>query len=69
MRLVPDQQPDKVAQLFEDYVRKITPKTVELKITRMHGGRPWMTEFDNPYVQGGGARGRERLRPAACVQS
>src|SRR6476660_9317235 len=54
MRLVPDQQPDKVATLFEDYLRKVTPKTVDLKITRMHGGKPWMTEFDNPYVQAAG---------------
>jgi acetylornithine deacetylase/succinyl-diaminopimelate desuccinylase-like protein len=54
MRLVPDQDPDKIAQLFEAYVRKVTPKTVELKVTRMHGGRPWMTEFDNPFVQAAG---------------
>ena len=32
----------------------MAPKTVELKITRMHGGKPWMTEFDNPYVQAAG---------------
>ncbi len=51
MRLVPNQQPDRIAQLFEEYVRKIAPKTVELKITRMHGGKPWMTSYDNPYVQ------------------
>src|SRR3954447_22097623 len=54
MRLVPDQDPDKIAGLFEDYVRKVAPKTVELKVTRMHGGKPWMTEFDNPYVQAAG---------------
>src|SRR5919108_46188 len=54
MRLVPDQDPDKIADLFEAYVKKITPKTVELKITRMHGGKPWMTEFDNPFVQAAG---------------
>ena len=40
--------------LFEDYVRKIAPKTVELKVTRMHGGKPWMTSFDNPFVQAAG---------------
>src|SRR4029078_9852524 len=39
MRLVPNQDPDKIATLFEDHVRKITPKTVELKVTRMHGGK------------------------------
>jgi acetylornithine deacetylase/succinyl-diaminopimelate desuccinylase-like protein len=54
MRLVPDQDPDKVAALFAAYVKKITPKTVELKVTRMHGGKPWMTEFDNPFVQAAG---------------
>ena len=54
MRLVPDQDPNKIAELFEVYLRKITPKTVELKITRMHGGKPWMTSFDNPFVQAAG---------------
>jgi len=54
MRLVPNQDPDKIASLFEAYVRKIAPKTVELKITRMHGGKPWMTSFDNPFVQAAG---------------
>ena len=54
MRLVPDQDPDKIAQLFEDYVKKVAPKTVDVKVTRMHGGKPWMTEFDNTYVQAAG---------------
>jgi acetylornithine deacetylase/succinyl-diaminopimelate desuccinylase-like protein len=51
MRLVPNQSPDTVARLFEEYVRKVRPKTVELKVTRMHGGKPWMTSYDNPFVQ------------------
>src|SRR3954466_16110598 len=54
MRLVPDQHPDKVADLFEAYLQKVMPKTVQLKLTRMHGGKPWMTEFDNPFVQAAG---------------
>ena len=54
MRLVPDQDPDKIAKLFEAYVQKVCPKTVELKVTRMHGGRPWMTDFDNKFVQAAG---------------
>jgi acetylornithine deacetylase/succinyl-diaminopimelate desuccinylase-like protein len=54
MRLVPDQDPDEIAGLFETYVRKVTPRTVELKVTRMHGGKPWMTAFDNPFVQAAG---------------
>jgi len=54
MRLVPNQSPDTIATLFEEHVRKITPKTVALKITRMHGGKPWMTAYDNPFVQAAG---------------
>jgi acetylornithine deacetylase/succinyl-diaminopimelate desuccinylase-like protein len=54
MRLVPDQHPDRIAELFEAYVKKVSPKTVELKVTRMHGGKPWMTEFDNKYVRAAG---------------
>lgn len=54
MRLVPDQDPDRIADLFEAHLRKVTPPTVELTVTRMHGGRPWMTEFDNPFVQAAG---------------
>ena len=54
MRLVPDQDPDKIAALFEAYAKKVAPKTVEIKVTRMHGGKPWMTDFDNPYIQAAG---------------
>lgn len=51
MRLVPNQDPDKIAGLFEAYVKKVAPKTVDVKVTRMHGGRPWMTDYHNDYVQ------------------
>ena len=54
MRLVPNQHPDKIAELFEAYLRKIAPKTVELTVTRMHGGKPWITEFDNKFVRAAG---------------
>jgi acetylornithine deacetylase/succinyl-diaminopimelate desuccinylase-like protein len=54
MRLVPDQHPDTIAKLFEAYVKKIAPKTVEVSVTRMHGGKPWITSYDNPYVQAAG---------------
>ena len=68
MRLVPDQNPNKIAELFENYVKKVCPATVELKVTRMHGGKPWMTEFDNKYVRAAG-RAIEGLRPGAGIQS
>jgi len=54
MRLVPNQHPEKIAELFEAYVKKIAPKSVEVKVTRLHGAMPWMTDFDNVYVQAAG---------------
>jgi acetylornithine deacetylase/succinyl-diaminopimelate desuccinylase-like protein len=54
MRLVPDQDPGKIAALFEAHVKKLAPKTVELEITRMQGGKPWMASFDNSFVQAAG---------------
>ncbi|MDA1184246.1 MAG: dipeptidase [Acidobacteria bacterium] len=54
MRLVPDQSPDTVAELFEAYVKKLCPPTVTLTVTRMHGGKPWMTEFNNKFVRAAG---------------
>ena len=54
MRLVPDQTPEKIGELFEAYVKKVAPKTVELKLTQMHGGMPWMAGFDDPYLRAAG---------------
>ena len=54
MRLVPNQNPDTIAKLFEAHVKKIAPSTVELKLTRLHGGKPWMADFDSPYIRAAG---------------
>lgn len=51
MRLVPDQDPDKIADLFEDYVHALTPSSVHLETTRMHGGKPWVASLDHPALQ------------------
>jgi acetylornithine deacetylase/succinyl-diaminopimelate desuccinylase-like protein len=54
MRLVPNQDPERIGQLFEAYLKKITPKTVELTLTRMHGGKPWLASYDSPYARAAG---------------
>jgi acetylornithine deacetylase/succinyl-diaminopimelate desuccinylase-like protein len=54
MRLVPDQDPEKIADLFEAYVAKIAPKTVEVTVQRMHGGKPWKASLENRFVQAAG---------------
>ena len=42
-RLVPDQNPDEISQLLEDYIIQICPPTMECTVTQMHGGHPWLT--------------------------
>jgi len=48
MRLVPNQSPDKIAELFTKYVERITPDTVHIKIITHHGGEPYLTPVDSP---------------------
>jgi acetylornithine deacetylase/succinyl-diaminopimelate desuccinylase-like protein len=48
MRLVPDQSPEKIAELFTKYIYKIAPNTVHVKITTHHGGAPYFTPIDSP---------------------
>jgi acetylornithine deacetylase/succinyl-diaminopimelate desuccinylase-like protein len=43
MRLVPNQDSDKITQLFTDYFNSIAPKSVKVKITPHHGGTPYVT--------------------------
>ncbi|MDO8549815.1 MAG: dipeptidase [Ignavibacteria bacterium] len=47
MRLVPDQNPNKIAKLFERYIKKIAPKSVKVKVTNLHGGYPSLTDINN----------------------
>jgi len=43
MRLVPHQNSDKITELFTDYFKSITPKSVKVKVTPHHGGTPYVT--------------------------
>ena len=51
MRLVPDQKPDTIAKLFEKYILRISPKTVQVKVKYLHGGEPAITPIESPGVQ------------------
>ncbi len=51
MRLVPNQDPDRIAHLFEQHLKTITPGSVELTLTRMHGGNPWLASIDHPAIR------------------
>ena len=50
-RLVPHQDHHKISQLFADYIRSITPATVQVKITPMHGGQGYVCPITLPAYQ------------------
>ena len=47
MRLVPNQQSDKITKLFTEHFEKIAPKYVKVKVTAHHGGEPVVTPTDS----------------------
>lgn len=51
MRLVPDQDPNKIAKLFTKYIKQITPDSVRINIKNLHGGFPFIVSLDNKYIQ------------------
>ncbi len=51
MRLVPNQTPKQTAVLFEKFLKKICPKTMQLKVTELHGGDPAMTDIDTKEMK------------------
>ena len=40
-RLVPDQEPDRIAELVEGHVKQVAPRGVRVEVRRLHGGRAW----------------------------
>jgi acetylornithine deacetylase/succinyl-diaminopimelate desuccinylase-like protein len=50
MRLVPDQDPKKIAKLFTDYVKSIAPKGVTVEVEYLHGADPVVVEVQGPIV-------------------
>lgn len=48
VRLVPNQEPDRIGDLFEAYIHEITPPEVEVSVQRMHGGWPFLGDLSHP---------------------
>lgn len=51
MRIVPDQSSGTVAKQFEKHLKKIAPKTIDIKVRSLHGGEPAITPIDSPGVK------------------
>lgn len=51
MRLVPNQDWKKIAQLFEDHFKAIAPKGVKVKVASLHGGQSYGAPVTMPAYQ------------------
>ena len=51
MRLVPDQDDLEITELFTKYMEAIAPKSVRVKVTPHHGGKPAITPTDSTAYQ------------------
>lgn len=51
MRLVPDQEPDKVAGLFRAFAESMCPRGVDLKVARLHGADPVLVRRDTAAMR------------------
>jgi acetylornithine deacetylase/succinyl-diaminopimelate desuccinylase-like protein len=47
-RLVPDQDPERIADLVSRRIRDLAPSGVEVNVSFIHGGRPVVTAIDGP---------------------
>ncbi len=50
MRLVPHQDPKKIAKIFTKYIKSITPKSVKVKISDLHGAHPSLSPLTGKAV-------------------
>jgi acetylornithine deacetylase/succinyl-diaminopimelate desuccinylase-like protein len=50
-RLVPNQDPAKIAKLVERHIRKLLPKTVTHKFEILSTGKPWVAPYSHPIFQ------------------
>lgn len=48
MRLVPDQNPDEISQLFITHFKKIAPNSVRVDVVPHHGGYPYVSPTHTP---------------------
>lgn len=50
-RLVPHQDHHIISKLFEDYIARVAPASVKVKVTPMHGGQGYVCPIDLPAYQ------------------
>jgi acetylornithine deacetylase/succinyl-diaminopimelate desuccinylase-like protein len=65
-RLVPDQEPTRIATIFAEHVHSAAPPGVTVEVRNLHGGRPWRAQLEGSLVAAG-ARALEQAWGRAPV--
>jgi acetylornithine deacetylase/succinyl-diaminopimelate desuccinylase-like protein len=51
MRLVPDQDPDRIAELAAEHIRSLAPPAVHVDVSALHGGEPALVDRESPMME------------------
>jgi acetylornithine deacetylase/succinyl-diaminopimelate desuccinylase-like protein len=54
-RLVPNQNPEKIAELVRQHVERVAPKGVTVRVDYLHGGKPWRANVQGPLYEAAAA--------------
>jgi acetylornithine deacetylase/succinyl-diaminopimelate desuccinylase-like protein len=54
-RLVPNQDPQKITELFRKHVEKVAPAGVKVRVDFLHGGKPWRANVQGPLYEAAAA--------------
>ncbi|HEX6938179.1 MAG TPA: dipeptidase [Longimicrobiales bacterium] len=65
-RLVPNQDPERIAALFDAHVRRVAPAGVNVAVRMLHGAQPWMARLEGGLYDAA-ARALERAFGRAPV--
>ncbi len=65
-RLVPDQDPERIQELFEAHVRRVAPEGVKVTVRVLHGGEAWKARLEGRLYEAAG-RALERAFGRAPV--
>ena len=69
MRLVPDQHPADIFRAFTDYVLRLAPPGVTVKVFDLHSAPPFLTAPDHPVLEAAKrALGRAWAKPAVMIR-
>lgn len=50
IRLVPNQDPEKILQATKEYIQRLTPPTAKVTFTGGVGGKPYITPLEHPVI-------------------